>query len=151
MFMNWVLAGMTAVAGYYLVNNRIHHEEVPQAKEADLAVSMSMYRTAVTRYAAEHAAFTGTVQDANLSLPTWYSRYPLWSNWVENGTVVVYPTGPTPIELATEIVKLSGNSMLAGVARNASHTLYSPVFGDTGIGIPAGIPDGTPVWLGRTR
>jgi PilM len=149
MLINWIFAGIAALGGYYTMSNQIRHPDDPPSKEQDLAVNMSVYRTSVTRYAAAHPEFTGTVTDANLVFPSWYQRHPQWTNQVSNGTVAIYPASLLPVSLATNIVKLSQNSMLAGVVHNAA--LYSPVFGETGIPVPTNIPEGAPVWLARIQ
>jgi len=115
-----------------------------------------VYRDAVLRYLAAHPAVSGplAVSDAQLQtvLPSWYARYPLWRNYVAaDGMVTVYAATLPPVSIGARLYDLSQRSILAGVADTGTGTLHSPVYGDTGIPLPAGvaIPDGSPVWMGR--
>jgi hypothetical protein len=58
--------------------------------------------------------------------------------------VTVYAV-PPPTGFVVELQRLAGGSMLAGEARGGR--LHAPAFGDTGIALPAVVPDLAPVWL----
>jgi hypothetical protein len=154
MWMIWILMIMTSIAGYYSLSDQISSPPPESMKSADLAGSMAIYRAAVLRYATANPSFTGTVADSNLSFPTWYRPLspPLWTNYIAaDGTIVIYASSLPPMTITSEIVSLSRNSVLAGQANAATHTLDSPVFGNNQIPLPAGlsIPNGSPVWLAK--
>jgi hypothetical protein len=144
-----ILLAFASLAGYFSLADAVRDPVAAQAQQADLAANMATYRAALVRYLAAHPTFSGVVPDANLQFPSWYVRYPWWRNDVSDGTIVVYADGAVPANFTSEVVRLSNNSMLAGAANGATHRLYSPVFGDTGIGLPAVVPDRATVWLAR--
>lgn len=148
--MNWVFAALAALAGYYMMSDRTPHSDaLAQAQQGDLALNMGIYRAAVTRFARDNPGFSGTAGDERLVFPSWYVRNPTWTNRIADGAVAVYPAQPLSVNIAADIVRLSGNSMLAGVARGA--VLYSPIYGDTGIPLSPSIPQEAPVWLAELR
>lgn len=145
MWMLWLLFALGAVAGHAALSSRAEPERTVAAQADDLAQNMGLYRAAVADYAAAHAGFSGTVADAQLDLPSWYVRLPWWSNHVADGMVTVYAASAPPLGFAAELQRLSRYSMLAGEARGGR--LYTPAFGDTGIVLPAAVPELAPVWL----
>jgi hypothetical protein len=146
MWAMWILAGMAAITGLVGVTNEIRNPLPSNATAGDLAVSMREYRLAVVNYVRAHPSASGTVSEDSLQFPPWYVKNPLWKNTVSGGAVTVYAASLPPQSITLEIVKMSGNSIYAGEAV-ASHTLYSPVYGQTSIALPAAIPNGAPVWI----
>ena len=151
---------MISVTGYYSLSMEKAEIAAVRERESSLASSMAVYRAAVVRYLSNTPGFAGdrvSVLQLGATLPAWYAvptlqdLTPLWQNHVApDGTITVYASEPLPRSVALEIVHLSQNSLLAGIAL-ADSTLYSPV-DNTGmprIALPAaaGIPEGSPVWI----
>lgn len=156
MWAMWVLAAAISVVGYYALNDEISLTMLTVPKNVDLAGNMGIYRDSVLTYLHNHPEVVGpvVVNDSALSstLPSWYSRYPLWTNYVAaDGLVTIYATSLPPTKITSQIYELSQRSIFAGEAKNSTGTLYSPVYGNTNIPLPAGvaIPDGSPVWMGK--
>lgn len=144
MWMLWLLFALGALAGHVALSGQTGQVRAAPARAGDLAQSMAVYRTAVMAYVAAHAGFRGAVADGDLLLPPWYVRLPWWRNHVADGMVTVYAV-PSPTGFVAELQRLAGGSMLAGEARGGR--LHAPAFGDTGIVLPAEVPDLAPVWL----
>lgn len=152
MWMMWIAAAIIVMTGYYSVNSQVQNPTPAPMQSMALAGNMGIYRAAVVAYATSNPAFTGTVADGNLPFPTWYTPLTpsLWRNYIAaDGTITIYASALPTIKITSDIVSLSKNSILAGEARSATGTLYSPAAGDTGILLPAGvvIPNGSPVWM----
>jgi hypothetical protein len=145
MWMLWILCALGAVAGHAALSGRAEPAPLVAARADDLAQNMALYRSAVATYAAAHAGFNGPVPDAKLALPSWYVRLPWWRNQVGDGMVTVYAASAVPLNFSAELQRLSQNSMLAGEARGGK--LHVLAFGDTGIALPAAVPERAPVWL----
>ena len=143
----WILTALIAASGYVIVSNEVKSPVVSARASADLAWNLGVYRAAVIQYASAHPSFSGAVPDEALTFPSWYKKHDLWANQVAGKTIAVYATRPLTAELAAEVVALSKNSLLAGVADAKRGMLYSPIYGATDIPIPASIPDGVAVWL----
>jgi hypothetical protein len=144
MWMLWLLFALGVLAGHVALSGQASQVLAAPARAGDLAQNMAVYRTAVVAYVAAHAGFRGAVADGDLILPSWYVRLPWWRNHVADGMVTVYAV-PPPTGFVVELQRLAGGSMLAGEARGGR--LHAPAFGDTGIALPAVVPDLAPVWL----
>ncbi|NRR33764.1 type IV pilus biogenesis protein PilM [Oxalobacteraceae bacterium] len=159
----WPLAVLTtllSLSGYYALEGQQRQTAASQGKAAVLADSMAVYREAVRQYFASHPGPQRSVTLAALrashALPAWSPLYTdtgpaPWANYrAADGTIYIYAAAATQ-NIAADVVRLSRNSVLAGVFRAGDTTLYSPVFGNTGIPLPtpaeAAIPDGSPVWI----
>lgn len=105
--------------------------------------SMMVYRNAVSTYAKANPSVTGSVADASLSLPTWYTKMSGVSNYVTGGKGYVYYSNLRP-ELAHRLLKDTNNTVLSGIKR--SGMLYNPISGTSTIAIPATIPDESVVY-----
>jgi hypothetical protein len=147
MWVVWTLVAMLSVAGYVAMSAELREAPVSTASAADLAWNLGVYRDAVLTYALQHPGFAGTVPDSALPLPPWYTPAALWRNQITAGVVAVYGTHPMTAELASSLVALGKGSYFVGIADAKSGRLVSPLFGDTGLALPPGIPDGVPVWL----
>ncbi len=98
-----------------------------------------------------------TTLRASGALPAWSplagaSATTIWANYRNAaGTVYIYAAQPPERNIVADIVRLSHNSVLAGVYRSGDTNLYSPIFGDTQIKLPTpaevAIPHGSPVWI----
>ncbi len=105
--------------------------------------NMMVYRNAVSTYAQANPGATGTVSDASLPLPSWYTKISGVSNYVTGGKGYVYYSNQRP-ELAYQLLKDTNNTMLSGIKR--SGVLYNPISGTSSISIPAAIPDESVVY-----
>jgi hypothetical protein len=156
-----VLVVLLSVGGYYATQSQERVIALDNAQAAQLADSMALYRQAVVAYFDAHPAQNGSVSMATLqssnALPAWstLSSQPaasMWANFRDtDGMIYIYAAKLPPHSIANDIVRLSQNSVLTGVFRTGDTTLHSPVFGDTGIKLPApasvSIPNGSPVWI----
>ena len=125
--------------------------EISASKPA-LAKNFVTYKNVVDEFVASRpAGYTGTgpgnsVPDANLTFPGWYYRNPLWTNKVINGTVTVYATSVNGAgDFSREVAGITNGRRSVGVVSNTSGTILSPLYGDTGITLPAGLPNGVTV------
>lgn len=114
---------------------------------AALASNMLVYRNYVGQYAKNNPAVNASVLDTALNLPSWYSRFSGVNNYVSGGMgYVYYPT--TNFALSYSILKLSNNSILAGI--KTSGNLINPLSltnYSTPIVLPTAIPDGAVVFM----
>lgn len=160
----WPLAVLTVLltlSGYYALDGQQRQTAAGQGRAEVLADSMAVYRQAVRQYFASYPGPQHSVSLAALrashALPAWSPLYTgagpaLWANYrAADGTIYIYAAATPAQNIAAELVRLSRNSVLAGVFRAGDATLYSPVFGNTGIPLPtpaeAAIPNGSPVWI----
>ncbi|SFL98393.1 type IV pilus biogenesis protein PilM [Rugamonas rubra] len=156
-----VLTALVSLAGYYAVADKAGLEAQSQARADSLAEGMALYRDAVARYFAGHPGGQRSVDLATLrasgALPAWSplngaAAATPWANYrAAAGTIYIYAAQAPAENIVADVVRLSRNSVLAGVYRSGDSTLYSPIFGDTRIPLPtpadAAIPDGSPVWI----
>lgn len=157
-----VFVVMMALTGFYATSNKEIAVATEQARAEHLADNMAIYREAVITYFTQHSASFGSVDMATLkssgALPNWSPMYvqpSIWANYRDaDGMIYVYATTLPPVNITADIVRLSQNSMLAGVFRTGDTTLFSPVFGNTQIKLPpagVNIPNGSPVWVAMRR
>lgn len=160
MWMIWVLVAILSVTGYY--STALNTQTLPMAelRNENLANNMAVYRSMVVDFLARNPGIVGpaTVTDAQLETvrPAWFTPSPLWANHLAaDGMITIYATTLPPTRIAYDIVKLSQGSELAGEfnAARSLLNLFSPLTGDTGIRLPAGvaIPNGSPVWMASRR
>lgn len=161
MWSTMIVAIMTALTVFYANWNKEGIEVTSQAKSAQLAESMALYRGAVVAYfnLPENAAMVnGSVTIDELKaknvLPTWSdlnSDPSIWANYMDaSGQIYVYAYILPPVNITADVVELAQNSIYAGIFRDGSATLFSPVVGATNIQRPpasVNIPDGSPVWM----
>ena len=160
-----LLAVLVSLAGYYAGADKAGAEARRHARADSLAEDMALYRDAVARYFAGHAGGQRSVDLATLrasgALPAWSplngaAAATPWANYRNAaGTIYIYAARAPADNIVADIVRLSRNSVLAGVYRGGDSTLYSPIFGDTRIALPtpaeAAIPDGSPVWIAAAQ
>lgn len=156
-----IMVVMMALAGVYATVDTKSASVIRDTNAAKLADSMAIYRTAVTQYftangSPPQSVDIDTLKAANV-LPEWSSLYvqpatSIWANYMDaEGLIYIYAVSLPPPDVITHVLNLSHNSILAGVFRTGDTVLYSPVFGDTNIRLPAPseaqIPNGSPVWV----
>lgn len=157
-----VLASMAGVYGNF-GSQVLYGIERNDARE--IAESMGLYREAVIQYYTandlkNHSVELNMLKIAKL-VPAWSTLYTrsdasIWRNYrAADGTIYVYATELPSMSIQSELARLSKNSYFAGVYRKNGKTLYSPVFGDTGISLAVlankSVPDNAPVWIGYPR
>lgn len=156
-----VLAVLMAVTGFYAMLGQQAEQTVQQSQAESLAGSMAIYREAVRSYFISNPTQFQSVDIATLksstALPSWSTMYTepstsIWANYrAADGTIYIYAASLPPVNIVAEIAALSQNSVMTGVFRTGDTTLFSPVFGNTNIPLPAPsnvtIPNGSPVWI----
>lgn len=143
-----IVVSVMSVFALFMTHQGASDVSVDTSRSRALAESMATYRAAVVRLAREQPAFEGPVSPAALSLPAWWQAQPELKAIVQGRMVAVYVEIDDQRKgLLQEMLRLAGGSMLVGLANRASGTLHSPSAGNTGIAVPAGVPDGVPVWL----
>lgn len=108
-----------------------------------ISVSILVYRNAVAEYAYSNPAFVGIVSDALLNLPSWYVKPPNLSNYIFNTKSYSFYTGSLP-GLAGELARQTES---IHVGTNQNGVLLAPNMVNSGIALPAQIPNGSVVLI----
>lgn len=116
------------------------------------AKNMLLYKQAATMYYAANPSATGVVTDASLGtyLPAGYTKHYDWTANINGGYAYVYTTdlaAASATAIAKSLSTLSDDSFLTG--RKVGSNLVSSSRGDTGIVLPAFVPNGSPVSMGK--
>jgi len=155
-----VLVVMISLTTYYAMSDTDNVRVWEEARSEQLADSMYFYRLGAIRYFTDHPSMqtvdAGTLK-AGGYLPEWsqLNNQPetsIWASYMNSaGRIYVYAASVPPPDVISHVMDLSHNTVLAGVFRTGDTTLYSPVYGDTNIPLPAPsevlIPNGSPVWV----
>jgi hypothetical protein len=150
----WLLAILlviTTALGYGLQGAEDDDSRLAAASAAAVAETMAAYRVAAIDYARSHPGFDGVLPETALVLPAWMRHNASLSCVVSAGTVAVYFGAGATAGVVDAMDRLSQHSLLVGVARRATGTLWSPNAGDTGIAVPRAVPEGAPTWLADAR
>lgn len=121
-----------------------------EAKAA--AKNMLLYKQAATMYYTANPSATGVVADASLAtyLPAGYTKHYNWTANISGGYAYVYTsdlTAASATTIAKALSTLSDDSLLTG--RKVGSNLVSSSRGDTGIALPAFVPNASPVSIGK--
>lgn len=149
LFVFVVLFGLIAAGLTYVGEQRLAGRQ-PSAEA--LAQDFSVYRTAVIRYAQtqQNAGFAGSVPNQSLPAVGAYVPNPLWRNYVQGKTVVVYAASVPTNNFVGQLEDIAQHSVFAGAAYNGTIVSNSVAGAASNIALPAGIaasvPNGTPVW-----
>lgn len=136
----WFLCAIMIFSAVIFSEDQHSQSTILQNSELSaVAGNMLVFRNSVTSYAAAHPAVTGTVADADLSLPAWYKRNTSVSNFVSGGHSYVYYTGNDLAGLTSVLYNKTDHS--SNVGTNKSGALHNPKKGNTGIVLPVQIPD----------
>lgn len=139
----WVLLVALLLGDYMLTENSKNSEKDSISSENEsIAGNMQVYKNAIVKYVELTPAAAGAIPDSALTLPTWYTRFQGVSNYVVAGKVYVYYVGRA--ELASIIVTKT-ESITAGI--NKGGILMHPREGNTGIALPAVIPESSVVLM----
>lgn len=115
------------------------------------AVNYIAYRKSVINYILANPLASGSIADVALTpyyLPG-YIRNPNWTNLVSGGTVFVYTSTPPSINLINTVYRKCNESLLVGKKNPVTGNLQSMTGLDTGILLPASIPNNALVTLGK--
>jgi hypothetical protein len=154
----FMLTALLAVGGYAALSSEQQLQVSQQSVTRVMAENMGLYRQAVVNYFALYPLDFSTVSVTVLTqlqlLPSWQATT-LGADWTNaraaDGTVYIFSARATPPPIVSDVLQLSQQSILVGVYRSGDTTLYSPVFGNTGITLAATItsriPKGSVLWL----
>lgn len=144
----WIMGIVLAVllvVGAVVGTNASHHVTQERAAYSESVVgNMMVYRNHVVAYATAHPEESGTIDDADLNLPTWFRRNTSVVNYVDAGRAYVYYNEPANNGEASRMLKEASNDINVGI--NKSQKLYNPISGETSIVLPDSIPDGVVVF-----
>lgn len=148
----WITGVFLALVTFYVSQDLPRKEAAQAAAVADVsATNLLAYRKAVQSFLAANPAATGMIDDASLAvhwLPG-YVRRPDWTNLVASGTVFVYSTSVMSNGTVFSLREKSGEPLLVGTKNTSTGRLQSATGVDTGINLPAAIPGGAVVMMGR--
>jgi hypothetical protein len=120
---------------------RVDATETQQAASITTGQNVNVYGTAVSNWAKSNKAFTGTVSDTTIVLPTWISHPGSISNYVVTGTSYIYYVPNAGFSSSGLVSYLSSKGNKAGI--NGSGILYN---GSINVGtVPAAVPNGAVV------
>jgi hypothetical protein len=160
-----VITVLAAMASVYASLGERTAAVIEPAMSRDTAENMALYREAVIQYytandVKNYSVDLETMKAANV-VPTWSTLYTnsataIWANFrAADGTIYVYAASLPSMNIQADLARVSRNSYLVGMYKRQGQTLYSPVYGDTGISLAAlaskHIPDNAPVWIGYRR
>lgn len=147
----WIAAVFLALVVFYTGQDIPRKEAVSHAIGANVsATNFLAYRGALRAYLAVNPMASGSIDDAALTafwLPG-YIRNANWSNLVQGGKLYVYSTSIPEIGTAQQLFSMSNRSALVGTKNASTGRLIAGSGLDTGITLPAAIPDGAVVMLG---
>jgi len=148
----WITGVFLALVTFYVSQDLPRKEAAQAAAVADVsATNLLAYRKAVQAFLSANPTATGTIDDTALAvhwLPG-YVRRPEWTNLVASGTVFVYSTSVMSNGTVFSLREKSGESLLVGTKNTSTGRLQSATGVDTGINLPAAIPGGAVVMMGR--
>lgn len=138
-------------AGYTAIDIPKEQAFTVESKANVEAVNYIAYRKAIIRYLEVNPLASGVISDMDLTpyyLPG-YIRNPNWTNLVSGGTVFVYTTTQPSINVINTVYKKCNESLLVGKKNAVTGNLQSMTGLDTGIVLPASIPNNALVTLGK--
>lgn len=152
MYPIWIVMVFGALFASYVAIETPKQERLLTDVSADVSATNFMaYRNSVIDYLEVNPAATGNITDASLA-PYWltgYIRDANWSNLVSGGTLFVYSTAATTANTKNFIYKKAKKSSLVGTKNAGTGRLQSVNGFDTGINLPAAIPNNAIVLLGK--
>lgn len=112
------------------------------------ATSVLAYREGVIDYLNANPGFSGVVTNAMFTPLTGAIRNTSWVNVVSGGALYIYEVSPSNEPyLLDQIYRKSGKSHMVG--RNVSGTLVSTNGLSTGVTVPAVVPNGSIIFVGK--
>ena len=132
--------------------------QIPQQQEFEVvaranvdATNLIAYRKSVQSYFVANPTATGVISDASLTpyyLPG-YIRNNNWTNLTSGGNTYVYTSAAVASRVIDMVYKKSNKSLLIGRKNAVSGNLQSYNGFDSGIVLPASIPNNALVILGK--
>lgn len=115
------------------------------------ATSLLAYRQGVIDYLNGNPSFTGTVPDASITFPWGYVRDSRWTNYVQSGgTLYVFEATAHSARTEQVLDQLYRKTMKSfSVGRNSAGQLVGATGVATGILVPAAVPDGALLIVGK--
>lgn len=148
----WIVTLFASLFALYLTVQIPKEEKFSTEVAADVsATNFVAYRKAVQKYLEVNPGATGTISDASLT-PYWlpgYIRDANWTNVISGGTLFVYSTTTLKHNTVNSIYNKSMKSSLVGTKDTGTGHLQSPNGFDTGVVLPAAIPNNALVILGK--
>jgi hypothetical protein len=122
-------------------------KEQTTAVDESLGGRFLVYRNAVLAYAAENPDQNKAIDDNSLTLPPWFTVASGFHAYLQAGNSYVYyqPDGVTPSLADMGLYPSMSVTVSVGIAQ--AGILMSPTLGDTGIVLPAVIPNGSVVYV----
>jgi len=152
MYPIWLVVFFGALFASYAAIETPKQENFMNIATADVAATNFIaYRNAAIKYVNANPAAAGNITDVALA-PYWlpgYIRDANWSNTVSGGTLFVYSTAAPAHSTAEAIYKKNHESSLVGTKNAGNGHLQSANGFDTGIVLPAAIPNNAIVILGK--
>lgn len=153
-----IIAFMFFVTFSYLNLNKQIDEDSLANSSTSLSGSQSVvsnmftYNQAARSYYLNNPTATGVIADASLTglLPVGFTKGYNWTSNINGGYVYTYTSDIAAtklIGLADTINRQSGGSLMAGI--NNGGVIYSASNGNTGITLPAFVPNGSPILMGK--
>lgn len=140
--MPWILVLTIFFLQLQTSNTSSQQQAFLSAQASSVTTNMMVYKSAVTDYATANPTYTGTIADASLTLPAWFTKMTGVTNYISAGTAYVYYTAATP-GLADQLLQATNNSITTGIKRSGQ--LVNPFLYTTSISLPAAIPNGAVV------
>lgn len=152
MYPIWIAIVFISLVAFYSASEIPRRESEMAYVSADVgAINFLSYRRAVSKFMDSNPAASGLIDDAALG-PFWqpgYVRDPKWTNEIEDGALYVYSTAPISQDIVVQVHKRTNESLLVGIKDSVTGRLLSPKGFDTGVVLPASIPDNSFVMIGR--
>jgi hypothetical protein len=139
---SFALTLMILVALLMSENNNSAEQAYKTAQLDAIAANMLVYSSAAATYAKANPGVNMMVADTSLALPSWYVNIAGVNNYISGGRAYVFH-GAKPGLLDALVEKTQSVS----IGINQSGILVSPKWGVTNIPIPAGVPDGSFVYV----
>ncbi|MEB0221349.1 type IV pilus biogenesis protein PilM [Pseudomonas sp. AB12(2023)] len=135
--MIWVYLVVLIFSSYFLgENNKAALDTLTQGETQAIAKNMLLYKNAVAAFVDANPSTTGAIPDSSLALPSWFRTIQGVTNYVESGHVYIYAAGRPALASA-----IFSQTQALTVGINQSGRLVNPISGDTGIILPAVIPN----------
>lgn len=158
MILSWVMAASIAITSGIAYVAIPKQKAVTVALQSDsVAVNLIAYQKSVQRYFMANPSSTGVISDAMItSSGAWqlaYIRNPEWTNIISGGQLFVYSTGSASESAKSAMATISrrgqNKSALIGSKNATTGRLVNSRGVDTGVNLPAAIPNGAIVLMGR--
>jgi hypothetical protein len=140
----WVLLVFLLSASFFFDSAQTAQDRsMSSADLSTVTVSMLVYRNAVANYLYSNPAASGVIPDGLLNLPSWYVKPQGLNNVVVGAKSYTFYSLSLP-GLAGELAKRTESF---NVGTNQNGVLLSPNLPNSGIALPAQVPNGSVVLI----